>query len=107
MADEPSRENPNGPIGTRVIFENDLVRVWDMTVAPRGKKAWHTHELPYVIIPITGGKIELETVEGKTVWPEDKAGEAIWRNAGEAHELRNLNDHAYQNVLVELKVQGK
>ena len=30
MADEPTRENPCGPIGTEVIFENEQVRVWDM-----------------------------------------------------------------------------
>ena len=39
MANEPSRENPNGPIGTEIIFENDQVRVWDMRVPARGKKA--------------------------------------------------------------------
>jgi quercetin dioxygenase-like cupin family protein len=102
-ANEPTRENPSGPIGSKVIFENDLVRVWDMTVPADGKKAWHRHGLPYVIVPITGGKIELETVDGKFVWPEEKPGEAIWRDAGEAHELRNLTGKTYQNVLIELK----
>jgi quercetin dioxygenase-like cupin family protein len=100
---EPTRENPFGPIGTEVVFENDQVRVWDIQVAPGGKKAWHHNELDYVIINITGGKIELENVEGRTVVIDDKAGGVIWRDTGERHELGNLSGKPYQNVLVELK----
>jgi quercetin dioxygenase-like cupin family protein len=104
-ADEPSRENPSGPIGTRVIFENDLVRIWDMQVAPHGKKVWHHHTLPYAIVPITGGKVEIENTEGKVYQGEEGPGEAIWRDAGEKHELRNLTDCPYQNILVGVKVK--
>src|SRR5579872_6342177 len=89
---EPTRENPSGPIGTEVIFENDQVRVWDMKVAAGGKKAWHHHTMDYVIINITGGRIELE-----------KVGGVIWNDAGQKHELRNLSGGLYQNILVELK----
>jgi beta-alanine degradation protein BauB len=100
---EPTRENPCGPIGTEVIFENDQVRVWDMRVAPGGKKAWHHHTMDYVIINISGGKIELENVDGRTIIADDKAGGVIWNDAGQKHELRNLSGKPYQNILVELK----
>ena len=103
VTNEPTRENPSGPIGTEVIYENDQVRVWDMVVAPRGKKAWHHHTMDYVIINVTGGKIELENVEGKIIHADDKVGGVIWRDAGEKHELRNLEDKPYRNILVELK----
>jgi len=102
---EPSRKNPSGPIGTKIIFENDLVRIRDMQVAPRGKKVWHHHTLPYAIVPITGGKVEIETTDGKIYQGEEGPGEAIWRDAGEKHELRNLTDKPYQNILVEVKVK--
>jgi quercetin dioxygenase-like cupin family protein len=100
---EPTRENPSGPIGTKVLFENDQVRIWDMQVAPRGTKVWHHHTLPYVIVPITGGKVEIETTDGKIYRGEEGPGEIIWREAGEKHELRNLTDAPYQNILVEIK----
>jgi quercetin dioxygenase-like cupin family protein len=100
---EPSRDNPNGPIGTEVVFENDQVRVWDMRVGPRGKKAWHHHTMDYVIINVTGGKVEIENVQGQIHTAEDKTGRVIWRDAGEKHELRNLTDAPYRNILVELK----
>jgi quercetin dioxygenase-like cupin family protein len=107
MANEPTRENPCGPIGTEVLFENDQVRVWDMKVPAGGKKAWHHHTLDYVIINITGGKIELENVQGHTIVADDKVGGIIWRTAGEKHELRNLSGELYQNILVELKQSAK
>jgi beta-alanine degradation protein BauB len=100
---EPTRENPCGPIGTEVLFENDQVRVWDMKVPAGGKKAWHHHKLDYVIINVTGGKIELENVDGHAIIADDKVGGVIWNNAGQKHELRNLSGHMYQNILVELK----
>jgi beta-alanine degradation protein BauB len=103
LATEPSRENPNGPIGTEVIFENEKVRVWDMRVAPRGTKAWHHHTMDYVIVNVTGGKVEIENVQGQSYIADDKAGRVIWRDAGEKHELRNLTDQPYRNILVELK----
>jgi beta-alanine degradation protein BauB len=102
-ANEPTRENPSGPIGTAVIFENDQVRVWDMKVPAEGKKAWHHHKLDYVIINVSGGKIELENVDGHSIIADDKVGGVIWRDAGEKHELRNLSGKPYQNILVELK----
>jgi beta-alanine degradation protein BauB len=103
MANEPTRENPCGPIGTEVVYENEQVRVWDMVVPARGKKAWHHHTMDYVIINVTGGKIELENVDGHSIIADDKEGGVIWRNAGEKHELRNLEDKPYRNILVELK----
>ena len=103
VTSEPTRENPSGPIGTEVIFENDQVRVWDMKVAAASKKAWHHHTMDYVIINITGGKIELEDVNGRTIIADDKVGGVIWNDAGQKHELRNLSGQPYQNILVELK----
>ena len=35
--------------------------------------------------------------------PNDKVGGVIWQDAGEKHELRNLTDEPYRNILVELK----
>jgi beta-alanine degradation protein BauB len=92
-----------GPIGDKVIFENDAVRVWTFSVGPGGIKKMHRHDLDYVIVPMTGGKAEITTIEGKARLTEDKVGSIIWQDAGETHQLKNLNDHEYRNILVELK----
>jgi len=92
-----------GPIGSRVIFENDLVRVWELSVEPGESSGLHRHDLPYVIVPLTGGTIEIESVDGRTYRPTETIGEAIWRDPGEIHDLHNRGGTMYRNVLVEIK----
>ncbi len=97
-----------GPIGDYVMFENDRVRVWDFVVEPGKSKGWHKHELPYVIIPMTDGEIELESaLTGEIARPKGKIGEPIWRDAGEVHDLRNVGKTSYRNILIELKSAPK
>ena len=98
-----SKENPSRDIGNRILFENDLVRVWELAVEPGKSKGWHRHDLPYVIVPITDGAIEIESIDGKVIRPQDVAGKAIWRDPGEIHDLRNLGTAIYKKVLVEIK----
>jgi quercetin dioxygenase-like cupin family protein len=93
-----------GPIGNRVIFENQHVRVWELAVEPGKSKGLHRHDLPYVIVPLTAGKIEIESIDGRVYRPDEKVGEAIWRDAGEIHDLKNLGTATYRNVLVEIKI---
>ena len=94
-----------GPIGSYVLFENDAVRVWAVVVEPGSKQPWHRHLLPYLIVPLTGGDIdiEIESVDGTIRRPKEPVGEVMWRDAGEVHELRNIGASLYRNILVELK----
>jgi len=96
-------ETQFGPIADRIIFENDSVRVWKLSVAPNGTKAMHRHELPYLIIPLSGGTVEIQTLEGAVRALQDQPGMVLWGEAGEAHQLRNLSPMQYENILVELK----
>jgi quercetin dioxygenase-like cupin family protein len=102
---QPDQDLKLGAIGNRVIFENDLVRIWELAVEPGKSKGLHRHDLPYVIVPLTEGSIEIESIDGKVIRPQEKLGEAIWREAGEIHDLRNLGTATYRNVLVEIKSQ--
>ena len=96
-----------GPIGNRILFENDVVRVWALEVEPGRNKGLHRHDLPYVIVPLTAGRIEIESIDGTVYRPDETVGDAIWRDAGEVHDLRNLGDTTYRNVLIELKAASK
>jgi len=92
-----------GPIGTHVLHENDAVRVWAVIVEPGARQPWHRHLLPYLIVPLTGGDIEIESVDGVVRRPKETVGEVMWRDAGEVHELRNIGSLVYRNILVEMK----
>jgi beta-alanine degradation protein BauB len=97
-----------GNVGDYVMFENDRVRVWDFVVEPGKSKGWHRHDLPYVIIPLTEGDIEIESaLTGQIEKPKSVIGSPIWREAGELHDLRNVGGATYRNIIVELKSQDK
>ena len=54
MAAETTRKL--GPIGDKILFENEHVRVWSVTLDPGRRQPWHQHLLPYLIVPLTEGK---------------------------------------------------
>jgi len=82
-----------------------IVWVWDFAVEPGKSKGWHRHELPYVIIPMTDGEIEIESALTGQERPKSVIGSPIWREAGEVHDLRNVGNTTYRNILIELKRQ--
>lgn len=109
MSAEQDRLSPAGhklgPIGDRILFENESVRVWIVSLEPGDKQPWHKHYLPYLIVPLTKGKSEIVFEDGTVRRPEEKPGDVIWREPGEVHELTNCADWKYENILVEVKNQ--
>ena len=55
-----------GPVGTSIVFENDLVRVWEVLLEPGEKQELHQHELPYAAVAIKPGNNRITNVEGET-----------------------------------------
>ena len=96
-----------GPIGDKILFENEHLRVWSVKLDPGQKQPWHQHLLPYLIVPMTDGDIEIKSIDGTSYRVQDKAGRAIWRDAGEVHDLLNHGNAVYRNVLIEIKPQAK
>jgi beta-alanine degradation protein BauB len=92
-----------GPIGDKILFENEFVRVWSVTLDPGQRQPWHQHLLPYLIVPLTEGKNRMTFDDGRVRDTHEKPGETIWREAGIPHELLNCSDWQYRNVLVEIK----
>jgi beta-alanine degradation protein BauB len=92
-----------GPIGDKVIFENEHVRVWSLSLDSGQTQPWHRHDLPYLVIPITAGNNVMHFADGRTKPTEETPGDALWREPGIAHELHNVSGWQYRNVLVEIK----
>jgi beta-alanine degradation protein BauB len=92
-----------GPIGNEIIFENEIVRVWTVDLAPGAQQAMHQHLLPYLVIPLTEGKNRMRFLSGRVVETDERPGTALWREPGEPHELLNTSTWRYRNILVELK----
>jgi beta-alanine degradation protein BauB len=92
-----------GPIGNAILFENDSIRVWSVELEPGDRQPWHRHDLPYLIVPLTQGRNVMTFADGRIRETEEVAGGVLWREPGIPHELQNISDWTYRNVLIELK----
>lgn len=92
-----------GPIGDKIIFENDFVRVWRLSLEPGDTQAWHQHDLPYLIVPLTAGDNVMRFSDGRSRETKETPGDAMWREPGIPHELENVGKATYSNVLIEFK----
>jgi beta-alanine degradation protein BauB len=97
-----------GPIGTKVLLENDHIRVWSIELPPNGHQPLHEHHHPYLIVPITKGKSVMKWPDGRERELTDVPGDVKFREpTGGPHELFNLENDNFHCVLVEVKVPGK
>lgn len=77
-----------------------IVTRWDFP--PGAETGWHRHMHDYVIVPIIGGTMLLETPEGnRDVLLE--VGVCYNRMEGTEHNVINVGDTAFSFVEVELK----
>ena len=45
---------------TRLVWENDRVRIWEMVLEPGERSAVHEHTLDYLLVPLAGDRIGVE-----------------------------------------------
>lgn len=97
------------PIATKVIFEDDNVRVWNQVVPPGADIDKHEHMHDYFLLNIAGeGPIEVEFHDGTggefgnkfTFSP--RPGTADFIKKGHIETAHNQGDE-YRAILVELK----
>jgi mannose-6-phosphate isomerase-like protein (cupin superfamily) len=106
MATEPSTD-----VGSRVMFENDRFRVWDLTLAPGESLAKHVHKLDYFFIVESGGLIRFADPDNpddyRDVQFEDDQVTYVPvadRDAGKVdNRLTNIGEKRHRNYVIELK----
>jgi hypothetical protein len=104
MANEPS-EN----VGTRLLFENDRVRVWDFALAPGETMERHTHRNDYFFLVTNGGRLRVADPDkpgglGEVEYHDDQVTFVEVGENGIVHgPLTNAGDAPYRNFVVELK----
>ena len=97
------------PQNHRVIFENDKVRVHDVTVLPHTKEPLHAHCWPSVLYITAAGKYIDYNADGKILFDSRTMATppvlpmAIWKDPEAPHAVENLDDQPLHLVRVELK----
>ena len=97
---------PLGPVATGVVFEDERVRVWSMTLAPGEASALHRHDLDYLIVLVAGDRITAVPGPDSTLSPREAVvtpGRTVFLRAGETEWAVNTGRTEYREILVELK----
>jgi beta-alanine degradation protein BauB len=108
MATPPSTP-PTEQVGTRLLFENERVRVWDLALAPGETLEKHIHRTDYCYVVAAGGLIrfadpdnpadyhDIQFADGDVefipVGPEGKID----------NRLINIGTTPHRNYVIELK----
>jgi len=92
------------PIGTALVFEDDVVRIWRIDLQPGADAPWHTHVLDYTTVVVQGGVVERENDDGSVDRFELEPGDVMHGKDGTIrHMVRNVGDTTFANVIVEVK----
>jgi quercetin dioxygenase-like cupin family protein len=101
---DPLDDPVGNPIGTELIYEDDAVRVWRISLEPGQDAPWHTHKLDYTTVVIEGGVVERPNDDGSVDRFELKPGDVMrGRDGTIRHMVRNVGETRFANVIVEQK----
>jgi mannose-6-phosphate isomerase-like protein (cupin superfamily) len=98
-----------GPMGDRIVFENDRVRIWEIEIPPGGDSNVHQHELDYVLVILGGDRVAAVQEPGSgSALPEYfeadvRPGQAVFVERGGIETARNVGQVPYTEIIIELK----
>jgi quercetin dioxygenase-like cupin family protein len=87
----------------KVVFENDKVRVLQISYGPKEKSVMHEHPASVAVF-LTGGHANFTFPDGKVEHQTMNVGDSRALPAGK-HLPENVGDKPFEVLLVELKVK--
>ena len=100
MADDAA----SNPVGSKILFEDENVRVWEADVAPGDTLPIHLHDLDYVTVALTEGDVEVYEADGTVRTGHRMPGDVQVTKvgSGQTHVLKNVGTEPYVNRIIEL-----
>jgi hypothetical protein len=92
-------------VGTRLLFENERIRLWTMEVPPGESWGPHEHRGSYVTVVAEASRIASVMEDGTIELEFDADVDHVDWHAGEGrrvHTLENRGTGHYKNFIVEL-----
>lgn len=108
---DASHIDPLHRVGDKLLFENDRVRVWELTLAPGDESHSHEHLNDYLMICIEGDKVAGKASPGQDhpygnsgdfVDIPTRPGHTLFVDGGVTETAVNTGTDPYRNVIVEL-----
>jgi hypothetical protein len=96
LKEEFARHSYDGHVGSRLLFETNRVRVWEIRLAPGQRWHAHRHVLDYFWIASTAGRSRQHISDGSTRDVSYNAGDSKYftfdRGEYLLHDLNNIGD---------------
>jgi hypothetical protein len=96
----------NHDIGTKVLLENDRVRVWEIRLEPGDRVPFHWHTRTYFFVCVDGGRARTRFANGTWFTGDMASGftyySVLSEDAPEVHDLENVGDTTIRYTTVEL-----
>ena len=109
-AARPSTSESAKPVGVEISdeahyhlkFENEFVRIWDVSIKPEDEELWHIHHYDDVVISFGSAKLRVETAGAAPVESQWKFGDVRFNRATYTHRATNVGTTPLHNFIIEL-----
>jgi beta-alanine degradation protein BauB len=104
--DELAAATSNVDVGTRLWFENDRIKVWEIRLAPGERGAFHAHTRRYFWTVVEAGVGRQRSPDGTFTVRRYELGDTQYSEHSPAdpmiHDLENVGDTTLRFVTAEL-----
>jgi predicted metal-dependent enzyme (double-stranded beta helix superfamily) len=91
-----------GPIGDRVLFEDEQIRVWEMVLEPGERSPMHHHEYDYIVVVVEGDHVTVEPLGDNSKSASVAPGHSVLLRKGGTEVAANSGAVRYRDVQIEL-----
>ena len=98
-----------GKVGTRLVLENERVRVWELDLEPGERSDVHRHDVDYLLVQIEGDRIaaapepDSRGKYNQYIEAACEPGRVSYIAAGGIETAINIGQRRYREILIELK----
>jgi hypothetical protein len=102
-------ERKLGDIATRLLAENDRVKIWEMDLAPGEESDVHEHTMDYILVVIDGDRIagvpepDSAGFYNEYLEVDVNPGDHFFIEKGGIETARNIGEKRYHEIAIELK----
>jgi len=98
-----------GEIATRLLFENERVRIWEMRMPAGQQGPVHEHELDHVLVQVSGDRMavvpepDTKSVYDEYMEADVEPGKIFFVERGGIESAKNVGKEDFHEIIVELK----
>jgi hypothetical protein len=96
----------NRAVGTKLLLENERVRVWEIRLEPGERAPFHWHTTPYFFVCVEAGRSRSRFPNGFYLDDDSEVGDTVFLDLSSdephVHDLENIGSTTLRFTTVEL-----